>query len=99
MSALSRELGISLSAVTQVADRLERSGLVERITEAGDHRVKSLQLTERGRQVVEARNKNRAERILDALSQMQPEERARAVVGLRTLANVLADVDCGNNSP
>jgi DNA-binding MarR family transcriptional regulator len=99
MSALSRELGISLSAVTQLADRLERSGLVERSVEKDDHRVKCLQLTEHGRQVVETRNKNRTQRIFDALSQMAPDERTIAVDGVRTLAKVLADTDSGNDSP
>ena len=86
MSALSREMGISLSAVTQVADRLERSGLVERVVEAGDHRVKCLQLTGRGREVVDARNTKRVQRILDALNEMNPEDRDLAIAGLRLLA-------------
>ena len=34
MSALSRELGVTLSAMTQIADRLERANLVSRVAEA-----------------------------------------------------------------
>ena len=48
MSVLSRELGVSLSALTQIADRLERTRLVKRVVEENDRRVRCLQLTARG---------------------------------------------------
>ena len=49
MSVLSQELGVSLSALTQMADRLERAKLVARVASGKDRRVRHLQLTERGR--------------------------------------------------
>jgi DNA-binding MarR family transcriptional regulator len=91
MSALSKELGISLSAVTQLADRLEKAQLVERVVEADDHRVKCLQLTQHGRQVVEARKSKRVERVLDALGRLSPRELDLAIRGMRVLVNA-ADV-------
>ena len=48
MSALSREFGVSLSAMTRIADRLERARLVKRVAEGGDRRIRHLQLTPRG---------------------------------------------------
>src|SRR5438128_8143690 len=45
MSVLGEELSISVSAVTQIADRLERAGLVERVSEAEDRRMRRLRLT------------------------------------------------------
>ena len=48
MSALSRELGVLLSAVTQIADRLERSRLVQRVGDETDRRLRCLRLTRRG---------------------------------------------------
>src|SRR5580704_18080599 len=47
MTSLSEELGISLSAMTQIADRMERAGLVERIMMREDRRQRLLQLSER----------------------------------------------------
>ena len=91
MSSLGSELGISLSAVTQTADRLERSGLVERVVEAGDHRLRHLQLTQRGMEAVEARISKRVEKVLDALSKLPPEERGIAVHGLQVLLGAAAD--------
>ncbi len=48
MSVLSRELGVSLSAMTQIADRLERAKMVSRVAEDSDRRVRCLQLTQKG---------------------------------------------------
>ena len=48
MSEIGREIGMSPSAVTQVSDRLERRGLVERVFPDGDRRVRRLQLTAKG---------------------------------------------------
>src|ERR1041385_5838242 len=48
MSVLGRELGMSLSAMTQIADRLERARLVKRVSVGADRRVRCLQLTGRG---------------------------------------------------
>ena len=49
MSSLGRELGVSLSAITQIADRLERAGLVTRVAKGGDRRVRRLELTRAAR--------------------------------------------------
>ena len=57
MSALSRELGVSQSAMTQIADRLERARLVRRSFEGTDRRVRSLQLTPRGQKMMQLREK------------------------------------------
>jgi DNA-binding MarR family transcriptional regulator len=44
-------LGIDASYVTAIADQLEERGLIERRPHPGDRRVKSLALTEDGRQI------------------------------------------------
>ena len=62
MSVLSRELGVSLSAMTQIADRLERARLVKRQFEGTDRRVRSLQLTSRGQKIMQAREEARVQR-------------------------------------
>ena len=54
VSAISEELGISVSASTQIADRLERAGFVERVAGQDDRRMKKLQLTLHGAEVLQA---------------------------------------------
>src|SRR5438132_703498 len=45
MSDLGRDLGVSRSAMTQIADRLERTKLVKRASDGTDRRVRCLKLT------------------------------------------------------
>lgn len=85
MSSLSSELGISLSAITQIADRLERQGMVERVPDAQDRRVKSLRLTSLGMATMEKRRKRRAELISRALEQLPPTSRDEVISALKTL--------------
>lgn len=59
MSALSRELGVSLSALTQIADRLERARLVKRVAAGNDRRVRCLQLTVRAEKMMRKRREVR----------------------------------------
>lgn len=101
MSALSKDLHISLSAVTQVADRLEKSGLVERVCETEDRRVKCLQLTKDGRSMMSERKMKRIGRIYDVLNYLTLEEREKAISGLKVLLDAyvaLSDSSSRNKS-
>ena len=64
MSDLSRELAVSLSAMTQIADRLERAKLVKRVATANDRRIRRLQLTDRGKRVMQLHETARVDRVL-----------------------------------
>lgn len=85
MSALGEELGISVSAITQIADRLERAGFVERVAEADDRRMKRLQLTSHGAGMMGARRERRVRRAAEALDRMPPETRAAVLRALHAL--------------
>jgi DNA-binding MarR family transcriptional regulator len=75
MSCLSKELGISLSAVTQLADRLEKAKLVERYVESADLRVKHIRLSSRGEEIMRTRRERRIERLEKVLECMPAEDR------------------------
>jgi DNA-binding MarR family transcriptional regulator len=85
MSTLSRELSVSLSALTQIADRLERAGLVTRVFEETDRRVRCLQLTERGEEIMRAREQARIERVSAMLGQLSQRARKEVVVSLQAM--------------
>lgn len=91
MSALSRELGVSLSAITQLADRLERAGLAARILRGNDRRVRRLQLTERGEQLIRLHDEVRMQRIAAALERLPLRVRKDAASVLRALTRAVAD--------
>ena len=82
MTALSRELGITLSAVTQIADRLEHAGLVSRAFSEDDRRVRLLQLTDAGQQRMQTRHARRLERARAIVEALAPDEREAALTAL-----------------
>ncbi|MCE9551752.1 MAG: MarR family transcriptional regulator [Planctomycetes bacterium] len=85
MSALSRELGVSLSATTQIADRLVAAGLAQRLPEGADRRVRCLQLTPRGRQIMERRDRIKVRRAQAALHRMRPADSKKLMSALAAL--------------
>jgi DNA-binding MarR family transcriptional regulator len=99
MSTLSRELGVSLSAMTQIADRLERAKLVSRVTKHGDRRVRCLQLTQRCENIMNRHEESRVNNVLTVLNIISPNMRKDIVSALETLmkACVAAKTDQGSN--
>ena len=88
MSQVGEELGISLSAVTQLADRLERAGLVARTAESApgrDRRTKRLCLTPHGETLMRLRRAARLRRTEQALHRLSGEKRRAVLDVLETL--------------
>ena len=83
MSQLSRKLGVSMSAMTQIADRLERSGMVARQASDPDRRVRCLILTPRGRRALQAHEKIRQERLAAAFQTLDAASRRKLIAGLK----------------
>lgn len=69
-SSLGEELSLSVSAVTQMANRLDSIGFVERIEDPGDRRVKHLTLTKLGRELMVRRQERRVQRLESVLAHM-----------------------------
>jgi DNA-binding MarR family transcriptional regulator len=86
MSEIGRELNLSPSAVTQVSDRLERRGLIERVFQDEDRRVRKLRLTRKGQQLVRSRERKQLRRIAVALETLTASELGQVMTGLETLA-------------
>src|SRR6478752_1964180 len=82
MSEIGRELSLSPSAVTQVSDRLERRGLIERVFQDKDRRVRKLRLTKKGQQLVRSRERKQLRRIATALNTLTPNELGQVMTGL-----------------
>jgi DNA-binding MarR family transcriptional regulator len=82
ISAISRELGVSLSAVTQLADRLERARLVRRLAEDNDRRIRCLRLTARGERLLRLHDEERIRHMAAALARLTPKARDEAAAAL-----------------
>jgi DNA-binding MarR family transcriptional regulator len=86
MSEIGRELNLSPSAVTQISDRLERRGMIERVFLDEDRRVRKLRLTAKGQKIVRSREQKQLRRIAEALEPLDHDELGKAIVGLEILA-------------
>ena len=95
MSALSRDLGVSLSALTQIADRLERARLVKRVATEDDRRVRCLQLTARGEKMTRKRREARVLRIRAVLEHLSVPQREAVRASLEVLVNACSAVPAG----
>ena len=96
MSQISEELSISVSAVTQIADRLEKADLVERqpVNKAGcgDRRARYLALTPHGARLMESRRQERAERVASALANLSKPDQERVVGALEMLLSACRQI-------
>jgi DNA-binding MarR family transcriptional regulator len=95
MSALSRALGVSLSALTQIADRLERARLVKRVAEENDRRVRCLQLTMRGEKMMHQRREARVLRTLAVLEHVAAQQREAVRASLEVLVDACSAAHAG----
>ena len=85
ISGLAKELAISVSAATQVADRLEAAGIVERIPGVKDRRMRNLQLTDHGARITRARKRRRVRRAAAILAELPPAKREAVLRALMDL--------------
>ena len=85
MSAVGKELGVSLSALTQITDRLERADMVERIADQDDRRVRVLKLTPRAAEMLKQRDERRLARITDVIGRLPIDTREQIVQALKSL--------------
>ncbi len=95
MSEIGERLGVALSTVTQVADRLEQRGWVRRVDDPGDRRVVRLALTEAGRRLMGERRSARRGRLVALLGSLDEEERARIVDAIETLYRTARGLEIG----
>ncbi len=91
MTTLAHELGITLSALTQLVDRLEHAGLVARTADENDRRVKQLQLTPYAVEIFARRKAARIQRAAHALATMGEEKQLLVLETLHLLLNALQD--------
>ena len=90
-SQVARALGLGASSVTRLADRLHASGHLARGTDAAHRSVVTLELTARGRQLVEqvlAWRQHELERLLRRLT---PAQRGATAAGLRAFHQAVGD--------
>jgi DNA-binding MarR family transcriptional regulator len=98
-SRLATALGISAPAVTQLTDRLVRKRLIERRIAEGDRRWVHIELTDKGRVVIDGLRRRRNDVFSEALARLSEADRARAIEVLAKLTAVIAAAEPGFTEP
>lgn len=81
VNALGKKVLLTSGSITTAVDRLERRGLVERASDAGDRRARVVHLTAAGRKLIGKLFADHEQAMEEAVSALSPAERA-ALVGL-----------------
>ena len=72
LTSLATDEGVAQPSMTQLVQRLERQGLVERNRDPGDRRVVWVGITEAGRALLADRRARRAQELADAARHPSP---------------------------
>lgn len=79
VNVLGKKMLLTTGSITTAVDRLVRRGLVERKNHAQDRRVRLVELTPEGRQLIEPAFARHAADLEEVVSGLTPEERATLV--------------------
>jgi len=88
---IARGLGVGVSTVTGIVDRLVEHGLVERHTAPEDRRLSRVRITPAGGDLLDRLWASRAERLGQIIAELSPDDRAALHSALQHLADLLGD--------
>ena len=93
MSEVSERFDITPAAASQLVDKLVQGGLVQRVEDPHDRRAKLLNLTEKGRELVQQGIQERYRWVDEVGSKLSAEERAKVAEALTLLTEKAKEVD------
>ena len=92
MGHIAEKFGVKPSTVSQTMDRLEKHGLVERVSGKEDARQKIVRLTEKGQSLIHSVESIWSMRLSKSLSQFTDMEQAELIELLSKLAAAMRDM-------
>lgn len=93
MSEISKEMGTTLAATSQLLDRLVQQGLITRTEDPDDRRVRNVALTDRGRELLEASLRARQRWVEDLSHTLTEPELETVTEALHILVRRARDLD------
>lgn len=99
VTELGDELGVSGAAASQMVDKLVQLGMVERLEDPQDRRVRRLLLTEKGKKIVERSIEARQEWIGRFCSNLNEETAREAARLFNQFAHIAEQLEIAQHSP
>ena len=96
MGELCKIANVKMPSMTEIVDRLEAEGFVERVRETGDRRVVKVQLTDAGKKAHDGILQTREQELQNIFGCLDEKERLRLVKSLRTVSSTMKRVEGKN---
>lgn len=93
MSAMSHRFEITAAAASQLVDKLVQSGLVQREEDPKDRRAKLLNLTDKGKALVQQGTEERYHWVDKLAEKLSAEERAKVGEALDLMTNAVKELE------
>lgn len=92
LTALAEAEGASQSGMTQLVQRLEQQGLLERCSDPEDGRVRMVKIGEGGQALWETRARVRHRRIVELMSQLSDDDQVALALAAKIAGRVLGQM-------
>jgi len=89
MTRLADLLGVAMPNATGIIDRMEQRGLVERLRDAADRRVVTVQQTSDGARAIEEIDGWRSDMLVELLDRLDTDQLLRLVIGVNELREAI----------
>ena len=93
MSEVSERFDITPAAASQLVDKLVQGGLVQRVEDPHDRRAKLLNLTEKGRELIQQGIQERYRWVDELGSKLSAEERTQISAALNIMTRVAQELE------
>jgi len=93
MSEVSERFDITPAAASQLVDKLVQGGLVQRVEDPHDRRAKLLNLTDKGRELIQQGIQERYRWVDEVGSKLSADERGKVAEALTLLSEKAKEVD------
>ena len=99
VSDLSERFDITNAAASQLVDKLVQGGLIQREEDPSDRRAKLLNLTEKGRGLIQQGMEERYRWVNQVAAKLKPEERAKVAEALEIMTQAAKELEAETVHP
>lgn len=85
MNEAAKALSVTTSAVTGLVDRMVKSDFISRVASEKDRRIINIEMTKKGRGIIEEIQKARYKMMIDMFGKLTPTERTRYLVTVKKI--------------
>lgn len=91
MSEIAKTLSVTTSAATGIVDRMVKANLLKRVSHEKDRRVINIEITDKGKRIIDDIQKLRYKMMMDIFSKLKPIERERYLETIKKIYRILTE--------